>query len=65
MNPHRFKVGQRVTVVRAKTGHSVPGIFEIVRPLPETGGRYQYRIQSLANGHERVAGEAELEPAGR
>jgi hypothetical protein len=65
MAAHRFKAGQKVLVVRARTELSVPGMFEIIRPLPEVGGRYQYRIRSVSNGQERVAGEYELEPAQR
>jgi hypothetical protein len=34
--------------------------FEIVRQLPESGGRNQYRVRSLADRHERVVAETEL-----
>ena len=54
MPAHKFKTGQRVTVIERH------GRFEIVRLLPETGGRNQYRVRSLADGHERIVIETEL-----
>jgi hypothetical protein len=54
MPAHKFKAGQNVTVTDRH------GRFEIIRPLPETGGRNQYRVRSLADRHERVVAESEL-----
>ena len=54
MPAHKFKTGQQVTVSDRQ------GRFEIVRALPETGGRNQYRVRSLADRHERVVIESEL-----
>ena len=65
MDTRKFRNGQRVVIIRARMEVSVPGIFEIVKLMPETGGRNQYRIRSVLNGQERVAAELELEPAGR
>jgi hypothetical protein len=61
MDARKFKRGQRVVMVRGRAGGAVPGTFEIVRPLPESGRSYQYCIRSVTNGHERVADEAELQ----
>lgn len=54
MPAHKFKTGQKVTVTDRR------GQFEIIRLLPETGGRNQYRVRSLADRHERVVVETEL-----
>lgn len=59
MTSRRFKVGQRVSLVQSR-GRS-RDTFEIVRVLPcEYGSSHHYRIKSVADGHERVAGEGEL-----
>ena len=60
INVHKFKVGQSVELLR-KEQHLKPlGLFEIVRIMPTEHGERQYRIRSLADGHERMALEAEL-----
>jgi hypothetical protein len=58
MTARKFKVGQRVTFVQTR-GRS-DNTFEIVRVLPFEYGSYHYRIRSVADGHERAAGEGEL-----
>ena len=61
MAAHKFKVGQKVALVWGRVaGPGVPGKFEIVRTLPESGGNNLYRVRSLADGHERVVMEPEL-----
>jgi hypothetical protein len=61
MTAHKFKVGQKVELLWGRVaGPSVPGRFEIVRTLPESAGNNQYRVRSLADGHERVVTEPEL-----
>jgi hypothetical protein len=37
-----------------------PGVFEIVRLLPPRDGKFQYRIKSIDEPHERVAKESLL-----
>jgi len=60
IDTHKFKLGQSVELLR-KEQHLKPlGMFEIVRIMPIEHGERQYRIRSLADGHERVATEAEL-----
>ena len=61
MTPQKFRAGQKVSVLRARREMPVSGRFEIVRPLPQIEGQHHYRIRSLTNGHERVAGERELQ----
>jgi hypothetical protein len=61
MAAHKFRVGQKVALVRGRVaGPADPSKFEIVRTLPESGGNNQYRVRSLADGHERVVMEPEL-----
>lgn len=60
MTGHKFKAGQTVTVVARRYEASPRGSFSIVRILPTEHGVNQYRIKSVADGHERVVSEAEL-----
>jgi hypothetical protein len=61
MTPHKFKTGQTVTLIPNRSYATPSGRFEIVRPMPAEHGRYQYRLRSIADGHERVAQESELQ----
>jgi len=61
MVPRKFKAGQTVTLTPNRAYATPAGRFEIVRLMPDEHGRYQYRIRSIADGHERVALESELE----
>jgi hypothetical protein len=36
------------------------GTFTVVTPLPEERGVWQYRIESITDGHERVVFENDL-----
>lgn len=58
MTSHKFKVGQRVSLVQTR-GRS-RDTFKIVRVLPFDYGSHHYRIKSVADGHERAVGEGEL-----
>ena len=61
MKLHRFKTGQHVTVRPNTLVADLPGgVFTVVRPLPETRGVWQYRIESVADGHERIVFEIDL-----
>jgi hypothetical protein len=57
MTSRKFKVGQRVSLQAQGRSRDA---FEIVRVLPFDYGSYSYRIKSVKDGHERVAGEGEL-----
>ena len=60
IDTHKFKLGQSVELLR-KEQHLKPlGMFEIVRIMPTEHDFRQYRIRSLADGHERMAMETEL-----
>ncbi len=49
---HRYQVGQTISV---RGSAILPGPFRIVRLLPlSEGGVPQYRVTSIADGHDRV-----------
>ena len=57
--PHKFKVGDIVTI-RPAISRFVPNdAFEVVKQLPG-GSEPEYRIKSANEPHERVARESEL-----
>jgi hypothetical protein len=61
MLAYKFRIGQNVKMAGGHMGGPQSNArFEVVRHLPETGGRCQYRIRSTLDGHERVVTEAEL-----
>jgi hypothetical protein len=58
---HKFRLGQRVHLLARPWDLTPPaGHFRIMRLLPREGAEYQYRIQSVADGHERVVRESQL-----
>ncbi|MGO8914431.1 MAG: hypothetical protein ACLQJR_00820 [Stellaceae bacterium] len=61
MTPRKFKAGQTVSLMPNRSYATPAGRFEIVRLMPDEHGHYQYRIRSMADGHERVVLESELE----
>jgi hypothetical protein len=60
MTTHKFKAGQSVTVLAARTKTSPSGLFKVVRLLPQERGINNYRIKSTTDGHERVVMEGEI-----
>lgn len=60
IDTHKFKLGQSVELVHGEQRLKPLGRFEIVRIMPTEHGYRQYRIRSLADGHERMAMEVEL-----
>jgi hypothetical protein len=60
MTSHKFKVGQNVLMIRPGYDAVRHTTFRIVRHLPQERGVNQYRIQSVADGGERVVIESEL-----
>jgi hypothetical protein len=60
MDRYRFAVGDSVRLIGG-TGVSAPaGAYQIVRRLPPENGQNTYRIKSVLEQHERVAGEGDL-----
>jgi hypothetical protein len=64
METHKFRIGQTVRYTRTALGGGIgekpTGNFRVVRLLPETQGRYQYQVESIQDGHQRVAMETEI-----
>ncbi len=61
---HLFAVGQAMKL-KGGFGQPVllPGIFRITGLLPASDGQPQYRIRNDEERHERVAMQANIEPA--
>jgi len=61
---HKFKIGQSVNYISGPFGAgSASGIYKITQLLPPEGNDFQYKIKSLAEPHERVAKESQLDRA--
>ncbi len=61
---HKFAVGDRVTLLPDRLNANVrPGVYTIVRTLPETPQGCQYRAKNALDSHERVFDEAQLRSA--
>jgi len=56
---HKFAVG--ASVICPTGQRSEKGLFQVVRHLPDGGQGLQYRLKSVADGHERTAFEAVLD----
>ena len=60
MATHKFKAGQQVTVASHRPSGVTGGAFKIIRLMPEERGVWQYRVKSVADGHERVVLESDV-----
>jgi hypothetical protein len=61
MPAHKFAAGQKVRFSPEMSQAANRGeIFVVVRPLPETGGVFQYEIKSETDGHARVVRESQI-----
>jgi hypothetical protein len=59
--PHKFKVGEIVSLRPAISRNIPGGIFEVLKQLPPPASDdTEYRIKSANEPHERVARESEL-----
>jgi hypothetical protein len=58
---HKFKIGQRLFLVRS-IGSSVPGgAYVVIKRLPKRDSEFEYQIKSVNNEvDERVVRESEL-----
>ena len=57
---HKFKVGQFVRIETSKYLGAPAGRYEVIRLMPPTDNRNQYRIRSVENGTERMVQEEEI-----
>jgi hypothetical protein len=62
--PHKFHTGEKVLLLQSPYLRSAaPGVYEVVRQMPEQGGEFLYRIKSISENYERAAKESQLEKA--
>jgi hypothetical protein len=61
--PHKFKVGDMVSIKPVFSRNVPGGVYEVIKVLPDPNGEREYRIKSANEPHERVARESELDPA--
>ena len=64
MEQHRFKVGERVSLMAGRHDLANGEGYEVTRLLPATTPEPQYRIKRGIETYERVAGESLLKPVG-
>ena len=57
---HKCKIGEIVTIRPALSRNVPGGVYEVTKQLPHNGREFEYRIKSVNELHERVAGESEL-----
>jgi len=57
---YKFKIGQNVVLAPSHYGSDRQKTFQVVRLMPSERGVNQYRLKSVADGHERMAMENEL-----
>lgn len=60
---HQFKVGDQVRLREGFLDRTNHGLYEVVRLLPESGGKFGYRIKSPNDLTERAVREEELRSA--
>jgi hypothetical protein len=61
---HKFQPGDKVYFLQsAYLRNAAPGVYEIVRQMPEQAGEFIYRIKNERENYERSAKESQLEKA--
>ena len=60
MASYKFKIGEIVTIRPAFSRNVPGGLYEVTKQLPHNGREFEYRIKSVNEPRERVAGESEL-----
>ena len=60
MASHKYKIGEILTIRPALSRNRRGGLYEVTKQLPHNGREFEYRIKSVNEPHERVAGESEL-----
>jgi len=60
MPKHKFKIGQRLFLVRS-IGSSVPaGAYVVTKRLPKRSREFEYQIKSVNEPDQRVVRESQL-----
>ena len=61
MAKHKFATGDRVMVLATgSSGNVRPGVYTIVKTMPDNARGCQYRAKSAVDVHERVLDESQL-----
>ncbi len=61
---HKFQPGDKVYLLQSAYLHNAaPGVYEVVRQMPEQAGEFVYRIKNERENYERAAKESQLEKA--
>ncbi|WP_204251225.1 hypothetical protein [Elioraea rosea] len=61
MAQHRYDVGQRVEVGSGRGDAAPPpGLYTVIRRMPNDGSDREYRVKSAHDGHERVVRESQI-----
>lgn len=61
---HKFQPGDKVFLLQsAYLRSAAPGVYEVVRQMPEQAGECIYRIKNERETYERAARESQLEKA--
>ncbi|WP_291297558.1 hypothetical protein [Elioraea sp.] len=64
MSQHRFAIGQRVELGHGRhDGAAPPGVYTVVRQLPNDSSDREYRVKNATDGHERVVRESQVRGA--
>ena len=58
MPEHKYKIGQRLFLVRAV--NTPEGSYVVIKRLPKRGREFEYQIKNITEPYERVACESQL-----
>ena len=61
---HKFQVGQSVELIPRFIRRAAKGSYEIVRLMPQNDEDPQYCVKSIAEQHQRIVAESDLELLG-
>lgn len=61
MAAHKFKIGQKVSIIPGNMRMRAVGEFKVLKLLPASDGQNQYRVKGTAEQFERVVKEFDIE----
>jgi len=60
MTDHKFKIGQRLFLVRSIGLDISAGAYVVIKRLPRHDGEFEYQIKSISEPGERIVRESQL-----
>ncbi len=61
MAQHRYAVGQRVEIGSGRGDAAPPpGLYTVIKRMPNDGTDREYRVKNAHDGHERVVRESQI-----